>query len=475
MMNSTYARNYELSGFAPTSPPPEEGLRFGIGFIALTAVCGLVGMALLLSGQEEIVLGIAGFWSVTVVLASPRAGVVLSLSTAVWDLMLNPAEGSGYSWISAGRVLSVLTVASYWARTIGPGRLAIQSPWVRRSTVAFGVFKLWCLFSAGWAIDQLNSLFTFSKVLIHFAFLVVVVDTLSDRKVIWQTLVLMALVSGLGSLAMLVVPGLATVQDSDSRTHFAGTGTNAVSITVGLAVVGCIALLPLRRSLFTIAVTLTTSIPMLLATLRTGTRSVLIGVPLAVAFGACLSYWRKLGRLFLLLLIVGGLSGGSLYWAVQADFITGRLRERLLGVFEADTYETNVRLNLWSEAFELYIKNPIGAGAGNEPLMTEASRGGYGATEAHNTYLSILLEYNVIGLGVILLAMGYLGWGIVRTEDLGLRASAAMLFTFCILSSLKGSQQDTRLFWQPVCLSIAFVEADARRRRAAASPEWPAA
>ena len=95
-MNSTYAQNYELSSLMPAQPP-EEGLRFGFGFIAMTGICGLFSIGLLLAGQRGIVLGIAGFWAVIVVLASPRAGVVLTLSTAVWDLMLNPAEGSGYT------------------------------------------------------------------------------------------------------------------------------------------------------------------------------------------------------------------------------------------------------------------------------------------------------------------------------------------------------------------------------------------
>ena len=472
-MNSTYAQHYEPSGLMPV-PPQEEGLRFGFGFIAMTGICGLFSIGLLLAGQRGIVLGIAGFWAVIVVLASPRAGVVLTLSTAVWDLMLNPAEGSGYTWLSAGRVLSVLTVVSYWSRAIGPGRLTIQSPWVRRATLSFGIFILWSLFSAGWALDQLNSLYTFAKMLIHFAFLVVVVDTLSDRKTLLQTLMLMALVSGLGALAMLFVPGLAEVQTSGSRTKFAGTGANAVSITMGLAVVGCVAVLPLRRSLLSISVALGAAIPMMLATLRTGTRSVLIGVPIAAAFGACLAYWKKVGRLALLLGIVAALSGGSLYWAVQSDFITGKLRDRLLGALESDAYETNVRLSLWSEALALYVENPLGAGGGNEPLLVEESRGGYGALEAHNVYLSVLLEYNIVGLGLLLAAMASLGWGIVRIKDLGMRASAAMIFTFCILSSLKGSSQETRMFWQPLALALAFVEADARRRRALASLEWPA-
>lgn len=472
-MNSTYAQNYALSGLIP-DPPREEGLRFGLGFIVMTGVCGLFSIAFLLAGQRGIVLGIAGFWAVIVVLASPRAGVVLTLSTAVWDLMLNPDEVSGFTWLSPGRVLSVLTVASYWARAIGPGRLTIQSPWVRRATLSFGIFVLWSLFSAGWAIDQLNSLYTFAKMLIHFGFLVVVVDTLSDRKILLQTLMLMALVSGLGALAMLFVPGLVEVQTSGSRTKFAGTGANAVSITMGLAVVGCVAVLPLRRSFMSISVAICAVIPMMLATLRTGTRSVLIGVPIATAFGACLAYWRKLGRLAVLLGIVGALSGGSFYWAVENDFITGRLRDRLLGVLQSDTYETNVRLSLWSEALALYIENPLGAGGGNEPTLVAESRGGYGALEAHNVYLSVLLEYNIVGLGLLVTALGFLGWGIVRIQDLGLRASAAMIFTFLILSSLKGSSQETRMFWQPVALSIAFVEADARRRRALASSEWPA-
>jgi len=472
-MNSTYAQNYELSGLIP-DPPREEGLRFGLGFVVMSGVLGLFSIAFGLAGQWGIVLGIAGFWAVIVVLASPRAGVVLTLSTAVWDLMLNPDEVSGFSWLSPGRVLSVLTVASYWARAIGPGRLTIQSPWVRRATLSFGIFILWSLFSAGWALDQLNSLYTFAKMLIHFAFLVVVVDTLSDRKTLLQTLMLMALVSGLGALAMLFVPGLAEVQTSSTRTQFAGTGANAVSITMGLAVVGCVAVLPLRRSLLSISVALTSMIPMMLATLRTGTRAVLVGVPIAAAFGACLAYWRKLGRLALLLGIVGAMSGGSLYWAIQNDFITGKLRDRLLSAFEAETYGTNVRLNIWSETLALYVKNPLGTGVGNEQLAYKQPRGGYGALEAHNVYLSVLLEYNIIGLVLLLAGMAYLGWGIVRIEDLGLRASAAMMFTFCILSSLKGSSQETRMFWQPIALSIAFVEADARRRRDLALLEWPA-
>lgn len=471
-MSITHAGSYEPYLLDHPQPPEEEGLRFGIGFIAFSLVCGLVALVLLLSGDRRIVLGVTAFWAVSIVLASPRAGVVLTLSTVVWDLVLNPPEGSAYVWISPGRVLSVLTVASYWIRAIGPGRLRIESPWARRAVIAFGAFTAWCLFSATWSIDQGTTMFTFLKVLIQFAFLVVAVDTLSSGKLVRQTLVLMAIGSAAGALAILLVPGLATLQASDTRTQFAGAGANAVAITLGTAAVGCFGLLPLRRSLLIIGLALVASVPMLLATFRAGTRSALVGVPVAAAFGAILAYWKKLGRLSILLIVVGGLSGGSFYWAVEQGFITGKLRERLLSAFESDTYETNVRLPLWARALDVYTEHPLGAGAGNEPLLVEQTRGGYGAVESHNTFVSVLLEYNVVGLLLFTAALFFLGWGILRIRERGLRATAAMLFAFCMLSIMKGSSQDTRLFWQPISLAAVFVEADARRRRSAEIPEW---
>jgi len=438
-----------------------EGFRVGPGFVLTTLAFLLIALIIYMAGQPLAAAVIAGVWALGVVLVSPRAGVALVLCTEVWDIVSNPETGSGYEWVSVGRVLTILVVASYGLRWLFGRRPRIIAG--RRAVLLLTGFVLWGMFTVLWAFDQPMAIWTVIKLVIQLGLLIVGADLLTDRKLLSQVFLMTAVGGVIGGMFMLY--GDATVRStSEFRLAVGGIGINSVAVSVGTAVMAAMGLVMLRRSPLMIAIAIGCTIVLMLVVLRTGTRSVLLGIPIAVVAGAAVGYWRKFHKLLLISVVVGVISGGSLYWASTSDFVRGKLRDRLFSSFETETFESNVRLTLWLEALQFYVRNPLGVGAGNESVAVALTRGGYGPLEAHNSFVSVLIEYNVIGLGLFSLAIFFTGWSALRIRDPALRAAATMMFVFAVLQALKGSIQENRLLWLPLMIVLAMAECDMRAR-----------
>jgi O-antigen ligase len=121
-------------------------------------------------------------------------------------------------------------------------------------------------------------------------------------------------------------------------------------------------------------------------------------------------------------------------------------------------------MELWQNAFQIYLKKPQGTGPGNEPLAYSA----YSQTralESHTVFLSVLVEYNIIGLAIFMAGFSALGMAVLHIKDPALRCAAGMIFVYCFLIALATSILETRFFWQPVMLVMMIIEIDFRTRQ----------
>ena len=441
-------------------PSKREGFNISVMVIAGWIMFILAAVGLYFAEMKIEAMVVMGLWVVGVILVSPRAGIVLVVAVQVWDIALNPETGGGYDWISPGRVLSILVVFAYFRFMVT--RLA-DIKVCKKSVLFFVGFVLWAIVTMLWADVKKPAIFAVLKMSIQLVITIAGVDLLSDRKILKQMLFLV--VAGASSAGLFALFGVISLTvGAETRMTFAGAGVNSLATSLGVAIVGGVGLLLLTRSILAKLVVGACCIAMMLVSLRAGTRSVLVGVPLSLMFGAVLAYCRKIHKVFMLSLVIAVISFGSLYWASSTGFIRGALQERLFSVFQTKTFEENVRWRIWTEALRLYGENPIGVGAGNEHQAYSQS-GMTRVREAHNIFLSVLLEYNVVGLGLFVAGFVLLGAALIRVKEPALLFLAGAFLGFLLFSALKGTFHETRMFWQPLMLAMIVIEIDFREQQ----------
>lgn len=437
----------------------ERPLRIHPLFVATTGILLVISAGLYYAGLTRALATLWGLWTFGVIMASPRAGIVLSLLTQVFDVALNPEVGSQWAALSGGRIILLLTVFSYLARVVFGHRPSLRA--TRGTIWMFVFFLVWSVISLMWSTHYGVALTCIAKLLIQLVVLIAAVDLLADRRAVQQTIFLLGVGSAAGGLFALF-GGIALRSQADARMALQGIGINSFAISVGLGGVAMAALAVQRR---TPAVVLSSVLVVILTTLvalRTGTRAVIIGAPLSVMVGAAVGYWRKLHKLILLTGLVAVLSGGTFLWAVRHDFIRGKLRDRVLTVFAEHTYETNTRWQLWSQAIDIYLRRPIGYGAGHEPIAYAQHTGFVDAGESHNVFFTVLVEFNPIGVAIFLLVFAVLIRALFRVRSPAMRAGAAMFLAYALFNGFKGSILENRVFWQPILLAMVMIEADSR-------------
>ena len=69
-----------------------------------------------------------------------------------------------------------------------------------------------------------------------------------------------------------------------------------------------------------------------------------------------------------------------------------------------------------------------------------------------------------MALGVFLVALSTLVVALLRVKDPALRCGAGMILVFCLLTSTKVTIQETRIFWQPIMLTMMMIETGFREQ-----------
>lgn len=287
------------------------------------------------------------------------------------------------------------------------------------------------------------------------AFPVIVLLGRADRAAV--VCLCQAVVGILGSLFMLFGAG-AMRSGNSVRLSYDGLGINSMSNMLGLSFMAALAYFHLGKARMMKLLLLPGLAVTYLAILRTGTRSVIWGIPLSLILTYALTSGRKFYKYWALGASILLVLGGGLIYARNTGMIDGRLADRVFGFVEStDEVASNSRYGFWASAFEWYLSNPIGAGpgTGNELNAVPMGQG----SEAHNTFVSTLIQVNGVGLVLLLFATAGLGWKAYRIRNPDFRIAAVMMWLYVFLQLNKGSALQTRLFWFPVMLCFILVEA----------------
>lgn len=266
-----------------------------------------------------------------------------------------------------------------------------------------------------------------------------------------------AIVGICGAIFMLFGPG-ALRSGSSVRLTYDGLGINSMSNMLGVSFMAALGYIHIGKGRL-IKLLLPPGLAVtFLAILRTGTRSVIWGIPLCIILAYALTSGRKFYKYWILGASILLVLGGGLLHARNGGLIGGSLADRVFGFVEStDEVSSNIRYGYWVEAFRWYLSNPIGAGPGTDNELGAVPMG-YG-NEAHNTFVSTLIQVNVVGLILLLFATVGLGWKAFRIRDPDFRLAAMMMWFYVFLQLNKSSALQTRLFWFPVILCFILVEA----------------
>lgn len=130
------------------------------------------------------------------------------------------------------------------------------------------------------------------------------------------------------------------------------------------------------------------------------------------------------------------------------NFIDIETMERLLGLGDLEFTDSTGRKDMWQVALEHFCSSPI---VGN----------GWGSYPAHNTFLTILADIGLVGLGLIILYLSRLYVRILKYNDY----YALMIFVSGMIQSFLLDAQNKRFFWNIIILSVLIINSYADSTR----------
>jgi hypothetical protein len=244
----------------------------------------------------------------------------------------------------------------------------------------------------------------------------------------------------------------------NDRVILEGLGINSIAACFGFSITASVFYIKyapsnIHRVLATIG-----CVVIYLGILKMGTRSVALGIPLAIFAAGLLLNLRHSPKYLLGACVALTIFIIALNVAMSSGLISSKLGDRYLGLNQVDTYTENSRINLakWSLGY-VFTKNPIGTGAGNENQVFADYKYDVSLYESHNTLLSTMTQFGILGFIILCVALGHLFYVITLIDNTSYRYFVAVLFLFITFQVLKQSLLQTRLYWIPYTVIFSFI------------------
>jgi hypothetical protein len=280
-------------------------------------------------------------------------------------------------------------------------------------------------------------------------FLIVSVRLLVKPEVFLRLSFAMLLSGAFGALFLLSGIG-ARYGGATNRLLYEGFGVNAISISLGMCLVAGLVYLHAGENRKFKVLGIILMILIYQAILHTGSRSVIWGVPIAIVGSYVLASGRGF-RYRVIAVFVLGILFVALSWATTTGYLAGSLQDRVLLRDRADIQD-NVRYTMWRQALTM-TSLVLGGGPGNKAerdvFLSEFLIG-----EAHNTFVSTLMQTGAAGASVLIVAIGFVGFAVVRLPNVAYRLPGISMFIYFLIQLNKGSVLQTRLFWYPMIFII---------------------
>lgn len=452
----------------------------------LLAAAALVGVVAGLSPPFAVGLTL-GIVFLAITMANLTAGICLFAVLTFLDTLL-PAEAQGA--LSVPKLLGLVLMLSWLALVTAGEREHRERIFSHAGFLGvLFLFLAWVLLSVSWAEDPGVAFESLTRFVPNALLFLIVFAGVRDRdQLLW---VIGSLVVG---AFLSAAYGVISPQPPDPSGRLSGPAGNANDTAAALVAGGGMAAAmslalrgnPILRLASAIVVPLC-----VFAVFLTLSRGGLIALGVSLLTAVVMAGRRRAAALTL---AVCGLLAAVLYFGV---FASDAARERVTAL-DGGTG----RNDIWTVGWRMVEENSLkGVGAGNFPVASIHYLIEPGAIVrddfiidqpkvAHNTYLDILAELGVIGLGLFLAIIGFSLWCALRAIGFAERAgdrqveviARAMIVVLAglLAADFFGSRQYSKQLWLllalcPVVLEISRNALAARSAaRSAAAPEQPA-
>lgn len=373
--------------------------------------------------------------------------IILSIVSLPFDQLFNSAFPSFP--VSPFRIITIIVAVLFFKYNL--------NAFSNSKTVVF-LFYFYIIFSfisILWS-SELGKSFSYTVQLFSLlAFFIVCVSELSKNKDSLLKLSFYASIVG-GVIAQLSLLGVFSDRElnTNQRLSFVNIGVNALAISIGLFFVISIYSVIKNKSLLKKSISIIAMAIMFYFLFRTGTRSAIFGVLIALILSYPLSYKINIKGIVLYFLFGLVIYGGFNY---IYNLLGDRLAQRVTSV-SAEDMEENSRNKLWNIAFEYSSQNILGTGAGNERKAYDLFNEGSG--EAHNVFVSAFLQLGLLGFLIITIITLVILKNILTIKEQSIKFTTLSLFIFLFLQMMKGSFLQTRLFWIPLVFIFTAIIID---------------
>ena len=246
----------------------------------------------------------------------------------------------------------------------------------------------------------------------------------------------------------------------EQRLRLQSVGINSLAVSLGLGILAGIGYLVTGKTRLAKIIVIFLIIFSIVACMRTGTRSVFIGVPFSLLAGAIVAYKHKISRLILLILIFVAIFLIGYQFSDKMNLVSSNVVERLMTTADAETYSENGRVELLQAGWNYFLLHPAGCGFGCEDLAFQEMIISLNVRQTHNTYLSMLIQTSLPGFILLLALVFGTGWQLLFCRQRPLQFIGITFWVFLVLQSMKCTMLESRTFWLPLAFILICIEVD---------------
>ncbi len=422
-----------------------------IGFWIYTITI-VVSIALLAIGNYHAVSIALIAGAVMLIIFDPTKAVILGISSFPVDQFISAVTSTSFG---PGRILIFVGIfAGLWNKVQNRDR---TTKIIANNLALYLLILIIGITTLFWVDDLARGAIYLAKIFVLIIWAWSVVPLIASRTHI-NTISLSLLLFTCSLALIMLSKDVGRLSNVNDRLLFEGLGINSIATSFGLVMVLSLAFIRDNKKPVVIFIFSIANIIIFLALLKMGTRSIVLGVPLAIVLASMMTNPTKIIRNSAITLFLFSAFYYGTYFATQNDIISPRLADRFIGLFSATTYTENSRVSLAEHSLEYVLNNPIGAGPGNEKAVFQNLNYKVQIYESHNTLISTIVQFGILGFLIQAFALAQIATFSKYIENKTDRLVFFSILIFFMISIVKASLLQTRLYWIPLVLLYSLIQ-----------------
>jgi len=419
--------------------------------IKTVVICLLLSGTLIVGKQYNLANLFIFLLTIAVSFYKPVFGILISIAYFTCDQFV---EGATNTAFPVGRYLIFINVLM----SLPLSFKAIKNmPLICK--IQYGIYLF--LFIIGvvsllWAPNTERAIYYIGKFGILILWSCLSLHQLSNKNMLSSLSVIFSSVTSI--IALVILFGeIGRLSHINDRLLLEGIGINSLATSFGFTIIFSIFYLISTKSNWKKIIIIGIDLLIYLSIIKMGTRSIVLGVPLACLLGLFAMRPRKMIKSLFIFSVILIITGTIFYIAASSNLISSRLVDRYIGLAKVKTFKENSRLNLARYSFLYIIEHPTGTGVGNENRIFNDYKYKVRLFESHNTFISTMVQFGIGGLFLLILSKTIMLISIVFIGDSSHRSLCITMYFYFIICLMKASILQTRLYWIPLTILMSFI------------------